>query len=32
MDDDPVVFIATDWRSQLFIAAGVVLFVIASLL
>lgn len=32
MDDDPVVFIATDWRSQLFIAAGVGLFALASVL
>ncbi|WP_119941428.1 UbiA family prenyltransferase [Neorhizobium sp. NCHU2750] len=32
MDDDPVVFIATDWRSQLFIAAGAVLFIIASVI
>lgn len=32
LDDDPVVFIATDWRSQLVIAIGVVLFVLASVL
>jgi 4-hydroxybenzoate polyprenyltransferase len=32
MDDDPVVFIATDWRSQLFIVAGVGLFALASVL
>ena len=32
MHDDPVVFIATDWRSQLFIALGVGLFVVASFL
>ncbi len=30
MYDDPVVFIATDWRSQLFIGTGVVLFTLAS--
>lgn len=30
MDDDPVVFIAKDWRSQLFIVAGAGLFAIAS--
>jgi 4-hydroxybenzoate polyprenyltransferase/phosphoserine phosphatase len=29
--DDPVVFIAKDWRSQLFIAAGAVLLLVASL-
>lgn len=32
MNDDPVVFIATDWRSQIFIATGVLLFVMASVL
>ncbi len=32
MNDDPVVFVATDWRSQLFIAAGVGLFIMASVL
>lgn len=32
LDDDPVVFIATDWRSQLVIAVGVMLFVAASVL
>ncbi|MNL66444.1 hypothetical protein D3C87_1909070 [compost metagenome] len=32
LDDDPVVFIATDWRSQLIIAAGAVLFIAASVL
>ncbi len=30
MHDDPVVFIATDWRSQLFIGAGAVLLLVAS--
>lgn len=30
MHDDPVVFIATDWRSQLFVGLGVALFAVAS--
>jgi 4-hydroxybenzoate polyprenyltransferase len=30
MHDDPVVFIATDWRSQLFVGLGVALFIVAS--
>jgi 4-hydroxybenzoate polyprenyltransferase len=31
MHDDPVVFIAVDWRSQLVVAAGAILLLIASL-
>lgn len=31
MNDDPVVFIASDWRSQIFIAIGAALLVIAGM-
>ena len=31
MDDDPVVFIMSDWRSQIMVAAGVVLMLTAAL-
>ncbi len=31
MDDDPVVFIMSDWRSQIMVAAGVALMVFATL-
>lgn len=31
LHDDPVVFIATDWRSQMFVAIGVVFMLIGSL-
>ncbi len=31
MHDDPVVFIATDWRSQLFVAIGAVFMLLGSL-
>ncbi|MDV3252198.1 UbiA family prenyltransferase [Devosia sp. BK] len=31
MHDDPVVFIATDWRSQLFVAIGAVFMLIGSI-
>jgi hypothetical protein len=30
MHDDPVIFIATDWRSQLFVAIGVLLMIAGS--
>lgn len=30
--DDPVVFIATDWRSQLFIGTGAILLLVASVI
>lgn len=32
MHDDPVVFIATDWRSQLFVAIGVAFMLVGSFL
>jgi len=32
MDDDPVVFIMSDWRSQIMVAAGVVLMLTAAML
>lgn len=31
MDEDPVVFLATDWRSQLVISIGVICFLIAGM-
>ena len=31
MNDDPVVFIALDWRSQIFIAIGAVLLIAAGM-
>jgi hypothetical protein len=31
MDDDPVVFLANDWRSQVVIAIGAVLLFVAGM-
>jgi hypothetical protein len=31
MDDDPVLFIARDWRSQVVIALGAVLLLVAGM-
>jgi hypothetical protein len=32
LDDDPVVFIMSDWRSQIMVAAGVVIMVLSAAL